>query len=223
MPRDVFVLRRHFSFSGDVNNYKCIFHTIIRSHSSIKSQKIIRLIISSRSPDIMTSLNINQQSHTRIKEHQAQQQHPQQPPSQQHQQHHGTKSSSAKDIRRSTSFHFSSLAQVNRNKFSVSGLDNHVTTISQSAPEVYHSRNDNMSAQNLGESLYPIGQPYATECSNFGPIFHRHNHLSHGYGSPYEKIKMTTHMGQHYNSYQSYYAPAHQIVRPNNYIDLVPR
>ncbi|CAD7087615.1 unnamed protein product [Hermetia illucens] len=155
------------------------------------------------SPDIMTSLNINQQSHTRIKEHQAQQQHPQQPPSQQHQQHHGTKSSSAKDIRRR--------------------LDNHVTTISQSAPEVYHSRNDNMSAQNLGESLYPIGQPYATECSNFGPIFHRHNHLSHGYGSPYEKIKMTTHMGQHYNSYQSYYAPAHQIVRPNNYIDLVPR
>ncbi|KAH8320152.1 hypothetical protein KR074_003740 [Drosophila pseudoananassae] len=91
-----------------------------------------------------------------------------------------------------------------------------------------------------------IGQPYAQEQSNFGAIYH-HNaaaaaaaHYHHGhahshshahghapYATAYDKLKVSRHaaaygMGP---SYPSFYGSAahHQMMRPNSYIDLVPR
>ncbi|XP_039499817.1 T-box transcription factor TBX1 [Drosophila santomea] len=106
-----------------------------------------------------------------------------------------------------------------------------------------------MTAANIYSS---IGQPYAQEQSNFGAIYH-HNaaaaaaaHYHHGhahghahshahghahgpYASAYDKLKVSRHaaaaaygMGA---TYPSFYGSAahHQMMRPNSYIDLVPR
>ncbi|XP_017016218.2 T-box transcription factor TBX1 [Drosophila takahashii] len=102
-----------------------------------------------------------------------------------------------------------------------------------------------MTAANIYSS---IGQPYAQEQSNFGAIYHHnaaaaaaahyhhghahaHGHAhSHGpYASAYDKLKVSRHaaaaaygMGA---TYPSFYGSAahHQMMRPNSYIDLVPR
>lgn len=81
-----------------------------------------------------------------------------------------------------------------------------------------------------------IAQPYAGDVSNFGPFYHHHhNHLSAGYGIPYDKFKYPPNSrsptNSPYTAYQSFYpSNVHhhhhhhrQMVRPNGYIDLVPR
>ncbi|XP_037941173.1 T-box transcription factor TBX1-A-like isoform X1 [Teleopsis dalmanni] len=88
-----------------------------------------------------------------------------------------------------------------------------------------------------------IGQPYSSDNSNYGAIYHHnHYHHSHSYGAPYDKIKVggghnmrtssagaaTTAVSPSANpyamsSYQSFYGSPHQMMRPNGYIDLVPR
>lgn len=89
-----------------------------------------------------------------------------------------------------------------------------------------------------GTALHTISQPYLGDSSNFGPFYHHHHH--HGqhhhissYGNPYDKYKTVHHARSPntspYDPYQSFYSPTthhhhhHQIVRPNGYIDLVPR
>ncbi|XP_033172424.1 T-box transcription factor TBX1 isoform X2 [Drosophila mauritiana] len=102
-----------------------------------------------------------------------------------------------------------------------------------------------MSAANIYSS---IGQPYAQEQSNFGAIYHHnaaaaaaahyhhghahghaHSHAHGPYASAYDKLKVSRHaaaaaygMGA---TYPSFYGSAahHQMMRPNSYIDLVPR
>lgn len=110
------------------------------------------------------------------------------------------------------------------------------TAVSQS-PHVPHT-------QVMAANIYStIGQPYAGENSNFGAIYH-HQHYHSGYGSPYDKLKVTSHMRQSpasaagsptamasaaaanaygISSYQSFYGSPHQMMRPNGYMDLVPR
>uniref|UniRef100_A0A1A9WC48 T-box domain-containing protein n=1 Tax=Glossina brevipalpis TaxID=37001 RepID=A0A1A9WC48_9MUSC len=90
-----------------------------------------------------------------------------------------------------------------------------------------------------------IAQPYATDNSNFGPVYHHSPYYhTHGYGNPYDKIKVSTHMRQSagntvndtsansaattvtsygLSGYQTLYSSSHQMMRPNGYIDLVPR
>lgn len=108
------------------------------------------------------------------------------------------------------------------------------TTVTQS--HVPHS-------QVMAANIYStIAQPYASENSNFGAIYH-HQHYHSGYGNPYDKLKVTGHMRQSpattagsptamataaanaygISSYQSFYGSPHQMMRPNGYIDLVPR
>ncbi|XP_011198562.2 T-box transcription factor TBX1 isoform X1 [Bactrocera dorsalis] len=109
------------------------------------------------------------------------------------------------------------------------------TAVTQS-PHVPHSQ---VMAANIYSS---IAQPYASENSNFGAIYH-HQHYHSGYGNPYDKLKVTSHMRQSpattagsptamataaanaygISSYQSFYGSPHQMMRPNGYIDLVPR
>lgn len=82
-------------------------------------------------------------------------------------------------------------------------------------------------------ALHPITQPYLGDSSNFGPFYHHHGQQHHipSYGSPYDKYKSVHHArspnASPYDSYQSFYPQTshhhHQIVRPNGYIDLVPR
>lgn len=89
-----------------------------------------------------------------------------------------------------------------------------------------------------GTALHTISQPYLGDSSNFGPFYHHHHHGQHhhhisGYGSPYDKYKSVHHARSPntspYDPYQSFYSPTthhhhhHQVVRPNGYIDLVPR
>ncbi|XP_036677169.2 T-box transcription factor TBX1 [Drosophila suzukii] len=104
-----------------------------------------------------------------------------------------------------------------------------------------------MAAANIYSS---IGQPYAQEQSNFGAIYHHnaaaaaaahyhhghahahghaHSHAHGPYASAYDKLKVSRHaaaaaygMGA---TYPSFYGSAahHQMMRPNSYIDLVPR
>ncbi|XP_011179974.1 T-box transcription factor TBX1 isoform X2 [Zeugodacus cucurbitae] len=100
-------------------------------------------------------------------------------------------------------------------------------------------------SQVMAANIYSsIAQPYASENSNFGAIYH-HQHYHSGYGNPYDKLKVTGHMRQSpastagsptamataaaaanaygISSYQSFYGSPHQMMRPNGYIDLVPR
>lgn len=82
-------------------------------------------------------------------------------------------------------------------------------------------------------ALHPITQPYLGDSSNFGPFYHHHGQHHHipSYGNPYDKYKSVHHTrspnATSYDPYQSFYSPTshhhHQIVRPNGYIDLVPR
>jgi hypothetical protein len=64
-----------------------------------------------------------------------------------------------------------------------------------------------------------LGQSYATDNSNFGPIYHHHHNTHHHAGLPYsyEKYKMpaspSTNVYQHY---QGFYG--HQMVRQVEYI-----
>ncbi|XP_067639857.1 T-box transcription factor TBX1 isoform X2 [Eurosta solidaginis] len=99
-------------------------------------------------------------------------------------------------------------------------------------------------SQAMAANIYStISQPYASENSNFGAIYH-HQHYHSGYGHPYDKLKVSSHMrpmmasasnssptamasaaasAYGISSYQSFYGSPHQIMRPNGYIDLVPR
>lgn len=82
-------------------------------------------------------------------------------------------------------------------------------------------------------ALHTMAQPYLGDSSNFGPFYHHHSHHLPSYGNPYDKYKPTTNMhharspnASPYDPYQAFYTPTshhHQIVRPNGYIDLVPR
>lgn len=84
-------------------------------------------------------------------------------------------------------------------------------------------------------SLQTIAQPYAGEVSNFGAFYHHHhhNHIPATYGIPYDKFKYPSNSrsptNSPYGSYQGFYpGNVHhhhhrQMVRPNGYIDLVPR
>lgn len=84
-------------------------------------------------------------------------------------------------------------------------------------------------------TLHNISQPYLGDSSNFGPFYHHHGQHPHipSYGSPYDKYKSMHHAHARspntspYDPYQSFYSSNphhhHQIVRPNGYIDLVPR
>lgn len=81
--------------------------------------------------------------------------------------------------------------------------------------------------------IHTITQPYLGDSSNFGPFYHHHGQHHHipSYGNPYDKYKSVHHTrspnASPYDPYQSFYTPNshhhHQIVRPNGYIDLVPR
>lgn len=98
------------------------------------------------------------------------------------------------------------------------------TELHQTSP--HHSRYT-QSPQTAPQNT--LAQAYGTESSNFGPLYHHHTSLTHGgYGNPYDKYKVspthprppTTYSG----AYQSYYGPsAHQMMRPNGYLEFVPR
>ncbi|XP_073829619.1 T-box transcription factor 1 [Musca autumnalis] len=121
--------------------------------------------------------------------------------------------------------------------------------IPQTSPQHHHHTQHHMASANIYSSL---SQPYATDNSNYGPIYHNPHYHGHSYGNPYEKIKVTGHMRQAHghavpnsnsptglaggnsvspssnsygmSSYQSFYgSAAHQMMRPGGYIDLVPR
>ncbi|XP_011293300.2 T-box transcription factor TBX1 [Musca domestica] len=113
-----------------------------------------------------------------------------------------------------------------------------------------HHQQHHMGTANIYSTL---SQPYGSDNSNYGPIYHNPHYHGHSYGNPYEKIKVTGHMRQAHghagansnsptglgtgnsvspsgnsygmSSYQSFYgsAAAHQMMRPGGYIDLVPR
>lgn len=83
---------------------------------------------------------------------------------------------------------------------------------------------------------HAIAQPYSGESSNFGPFYHHHHHHhpNHmpSYGNPYDKFKIPANIHSRspntssYGGYQGFYSTTshhHQMVRPNGYIDLVPR
>ncbi|XP_061391012.1 T-box transcription factor TBX5 [Musca vetustissima] len=121
--------------------------------------------------------------------------------------------------------------------------------ISQTSPQHHHQAHHHMGTANIYSTL---SQPYGTDNSNYGPIYHNPHYHGHSYGNPYEKIKVTGHMRQAHShgvpnstsptgltgannmspsgnsygmsSYQSFYnTAAHQMMRPGGYIDLVPR
>lgn len=78
-------------------------------------------------------------------------------------------------------------------------------------------------------SVHTFAQPYLGDTSNFGAFYHHHSHHHiPSYGNPYDKYK-THHTrsppASPYDTYQGFYSPPthHQIVRPNGYIDLMPR
>ncbi|XP_053948970.1 T-box transcription factor TBX1 [Anastrepha ludens] len=116
------------------------------------------------------------------------------------------------------------------------------TTASQMMPTPV-SQSHVPHSQVMAANIYStIGQPYVSENSNFGAIYH-HQHYHSGYGNPYDKLKVTGHMrptsataagsptamasaaanAYGISSYQSFYGSPHQMMRPNGYIDLVPR
>lgn len=82
-------------------------------------------------------------------------------------------------------------------------------------------------------ALHTINQPYLGDSSNFGAFYHHHGQHHHlpSYGNPYDKYKSVHHTrspnASPYDPYQSFYSANahhhHQMVRPNGYIDLVPR
>lgn len=100
------------------------------------------------------------------------------------------------------------------------------TTFNQIPPNRPPQNTSHAMANN---TLHTIGQPYLGDTSNFGAFYHHHSHHHiPSYGNPYDKYK--THHNRSpnaspYDTYQGFYTPPthHQIVRPNGYIDLMPR
>lgn len=116
----------------------------------------------------------------------------------------------------------------------------------QASPSTHHNHGQVMGSSNIYSS---IGQPYATDNSSYGPIYHHHNaaahYHGHAYATPYDKLKVTGHLRQTHSvsnsplsgnsvttpspnsytmsSYQSFYGSSHQMMRPDGYIGLVPR
>ena len=83
------------------------------------------------------------------------------------------------------------------------------------------------SPHQISNAIHTISQPYSADSSNFGAFYHHHSHVP-SYGNPYDKFKIPSNVHSRstnspYGSYQGFYAAPHQIVRPNGYIDLVPR
>lgn len=84
-------------------------------------------------------------------------------------------------------------------------------------------------------TIQTIAQPYPGEVSNFGAFHHHHyNHIPGSYGLPYDKFKYPANSrsptNSPYGSYHQGFYPSNvhhhhhrQMVRPNGYIDLVPR
>ena len=76
-----------------------------------------------------------------------------------------------------------------------------------------------------------LGQTYATDNSNFGPIYHHHPHHNTmnnttNYSSPYDKYKMSTSPHHAPNPYSGHYQGFynhHQMVRQTGCIDYIPR
>lgn len=109
------------------------------------------------------------------------------------------------------------------------------TSCNQSTTPSASSPNRLIAQSPSHNALHTISQPYLGDSSNFGPFYHHHSHHHHlpSYGNPYEKYKSTTNIhharspnASPYDPYQGFYTPTshhHQIVRPNGYIDLVPR
>lgn len=81
-----------------------------------------------------------------------------------------------------------------------------------------------------------LGQTYASENSNFGPIYHHHAHhntltatTAHpgSYTTPYDKYKMSTsphHTANPYGSpYQGFYGHPQMVRQTSGCIDYIPR
>lgn len=103
------------------------------------------------------------------------------------------------------------------------------TTTSSSPPSHPQHHHHHHSQTVATNPLHTIAQPYPAENSNFGAFYHHHGHMP-SYGNPYDKFKIPSnvHHGRSssspYGGYQGFYTtPHHQMVRPNGYIDLVPR
>ncbi|XP_023309552.2 T-box protein VegT [Lucilia cuprina] len=116
----------------------------------------------------------------------------------------------------------------------------------QTSPPAHHQHGQMLTSNNIYSS---IGQPYTTDNSSYGPIYHHHHNAAHyhghSYATPYDKLKVSGHMRQTHgvsnttlsgnsvttpspnsysmSSYQSFYGSPHQMMRPGGYIDLVPR
>jgi len=84
------------------------------------------------------------------------------------------------------------------------------THIQASSPQPSYAQNPNFVTSHM------LGQTYATDNSNFGPIYHPH-HNHHAYGNPYEKYKVTATpaYGSHYQGFYGH----HQIRQ----VDYIPR
>ncbi|KAM7347509.1 T-box transcription factor 1 isoform 1-T2 [Cochliomyia hominivorax] len=126
-------------------------------------------------------------------------------------------------------------------------LNTQVVPQQTSPPVTHHNHGQVMGSSNIYSS---IGQPYASDNSSYGPIYHHHHNTAahyhgHSYATPYDKLKVSGHMRPAHSmtntpltsnsvttpspnsysmsSYQSFYGSPHQMMRPGGYIDLVPR
>ncbi|XP_055844885.1 T-box transcription factor TBX1 [Episyrphus balteatus] len=186
----------------------------------------------------MSITQMNHENHNRMKQQQQQQQH--QP--QLNQLKHSSKDSNLEldahqnalqvtaPLPPSTTTHNHNNASPELGYHCSNGIKTDATSAAAAASTAtLNSTQMNSLATNATNIYSAIGQSYTSESSNFGAIYHHnHHHLSHGhgYGNPYDKIKVPGHMRQTnpYSTYQSFYgSPHHQMVRPNGYIDLVPR
>lgn len=117
-------------------------------------------------------------------------------------------------------------AQTNLNATQPNSGCNLTTSLTQSPNRL--AQNSSHSLAN--NTLHTIAQPYLGDSSNFGAFYHHHSHHHiTSYGNPYDKYKSHHARSPNpspYETYQGFYSPPthhHQIVRPNGYIDLVPR
>lgn len=111
----------------------------------------------------------------------------------------------------------------------ITSLASHTQTSSPQPSYALNSQNSNFMTSHM------LGQTYAADQSNFGPLYHHHSHhhnsltatavtAHHGaYGSPYEKYKVPAsphHTTNPYSGhYQGFYGH-HQMVRQ---VDYIPR
>ena len=109
----------------------------------------------------------------------------------------------------------------------ITSLASHTQTSSPQPSYALNSQNSNFMTSHM------LGQTYAADQSNFGPLYHHHSHhhnslaasavtAHHGaYGSPYEKYKVPAsphHTANPYSGhYQGFYGH-HQMVRQADYI-----